>query len=88
MKLKRKVDSLVERYKTCLVAKGYTQQEGINYKETFSLVDRFMSICLLLYIIAYLNLELYQIDVKTTFLNDELDEEIHMQQPRGFVVPG
>lgn len=47
-----------------------------------------MSICLLLYIIAYLNLELYQIDVKTTFLNDELDEEIQMQQPRGFVVPG
>ena len=86
LRIKRKVDGIIEKYKACLVAKGYIQQEGINYKETFSLVVRFGSIRLILAIVAYMDLELHQMDVKTTFLNEELKEEIHMDQPEGDIL--
>ena len=56
--------------------------------ETFSLVMRFAFVRLILAIVANLNLELYQMDVKTAFLNGELDEEIYMNQPIGFVTKG
>ena len=70
------------------MAKGYTQKEGINYDETFSLVVRFASIHLILAIVASLDLELHQMDVKIAFLIGGLKEEIYMQQPNGFVEKG
>ena len=84
-KLKRKVDGSIERYKARLVAKGYSQVEGIDFHEIFSPVVKLVSIRTVLALTALLDLELEQLDVKTTFLHGDLDEEIYMDQPEGFV---
>jgi transposase InsO family protein len=78
----------VERYKCRLVAKGYSQVEGIDFNETFAPVAKFNSIRLLLALAAQYDLEIHQMDVKTAFLNGELEEEIYMEQPNGFVIKG
>lgn len=88
LKIKRKADGTIEHYKARLVAKRYTQQEGIDYDETFSPVSKFNSIRLILAMVTGLDLKLHQMDVKTTFLNGKLDEEIYMQQSVGFVEKG
>ena len=77
----------VERYKGRLVAKGFTQKEGIDYKETFSLLSSKDSFRILMALVAHFNLELHHMDVKTTFLNGNIDETIYMVQPANFV-PG
>ncbi|KAE8665322.1 Detected protein of unknown function [Hibiscus syriacus] len=65
-------------------AKGYDQKEGINYNEVFSPVVKHSSIRILLALVAQLNLELAQLDVKTAFLHGDLEEEIYMTQPEGY----
>ena len=67
------------------MAKGFTQIEGIDYEETFFPVVRFASFRLLPALVAHLDLELFQMDVKTVFLNGNLEEEIYMNQLIGFV---
>ena len=83
-KTKRDSKGNVERYKARLVAKGYTQNDGIDYKETFSPVSRKDSLRIVMALVAHFDLELHQMDVKTTFLNGELEEEVYMDQPQGF----
>jgi hypothetical protein len=70
------------------VAKGYTQKEGEDFFDTYSPVARMTTIRVLLSWAASYGLIVHQTDVKTTFLNGELDEEIYMDHPDGFVVKG
>ncbi|KAH9792546.1 hypothetical protein KPL71_004166 [Citrus sinensis] len=84
-KSKRGVDGRVETFKARLVVKGFTQKEGIDYEETFSVVAMLKSIRILLSIAAMLDYEIWQMDVKIAFLNGHLEENIYMQQPDGFV---
>ena len=67
------------------MVKGYTQKEGVDYEETFSLVALFKPIQILLSITTYFDYEIWQMDVKTAVLNDNLDESIYMMQPEGFM---
>ena len=76
----------VERYKPRLVVKGFTQKEGINYKKTFSPVSSKDSFRTIMALMAHFDLELHQMDVKTTFLNGDIDETIYMVQPEYFML--
>jgi len=87
-KKKFNAEGKVEKYKARLVAKGYSQVEGIDFGEIFSPVAKLTSIRFLLSIAAAFDLEVEQMDVKTTFLHGDLEEEIYMKQPEGFVVKG
>ena len=84
-KLKRGVDDKEDRYKARLVAKGFFQKAGVEFHEIFSPVVKIVSIRIVLALVALLDLELQQLDVKTAFLHVDLDEEIYMEQPEGFV---
>jgi hypothetical protein len=86
-KKKLKPDGTIDKYKARLVAKRFTQKEGEDFFYTYSPVTRLTTICVLVALAASHGLLIHQIDVKTDFLNGELDEEIYMQQPNGFVAP-
>ncbi|KAH9667906.1 hypothetical protein KPL70_021226 [Citrus sinensis] len=87
---KTKRDSLgnIERYKARLVAKGFTQQEGIDYHDTLSPVSKKDSFRIIMALVAHFDMELLQMDVKTAFLNGDLEEEVYMRQPEGFISEG
>ena len=69
------------------MAKGFTQLKDIDYFDTFAHVARMTSIRLLIALAAIHSLVIHQIDVKTAFLNGDLDEEVYMKQPEGSVIP-
>ena len=85
---KRTATGKIERYKARLVAKGFSQIEGIDFTETFAPVAKFSSIRALLALATDYDLEIHQMDVKTAFLNGDLDVDIYMEQPEGFTVTG
>ncbi|BBG99824.1 transposable element gene [Prunus dulcis] len=87
---KTKLDSKgqIDRYKARLVAKGFTQKEGIDFNETFSPVSTKDSLRVIMALVAHFDLHLHQMDVKTAFLNGDLEEDIYMVQPEGFVQEG
>ena len=74
----------ITRNKVRLVPQGYTQIEGIDFDETFAPVVKIESIRLLLAVICILNVKLYQMNVKSAFLNGILNEEVYVEQPKGF----
>ncbi|KAJ9544841.1 hypothetical protein OSB04_024548 [Centaurea solstitialis] len=84
-KNKKDEDGIVTRNKARLVAKGFKQQAGIDYDETFAPVARIKAIQIFLAYAAHKNFTVYQMDVKTAFLNGELKEEVYVSQPEGFV---
>ena len=86
-KLKKDGDKLV-KYKAQLVVKGFSQKQGIDFDEIFSPVVKVSSIRVVLGLVASLDLELEQLDVKTVFLHGDLKEVIYMDQPEGFKVKG
>ncbi|GKF06860.1 retrovirus-related pol polyprotein from transposon TNT 1-94, partial [Tanacetum coccineum] len=77
----------VLKNKARLVAKGYRQEEGIDFEESFALVARIEAIRIFIANTASKNITIYQMDVKTSFLNGELKEEVYVSQPKGFVNP-
>ncbi|GJY28604.1 retrotransposon protein, putative, ty1-copia subclass [Tanacetum coccineum] len=85
LKKKTNMDGAVHTYKARLVAKGFTQTPGIDYKETFSPVVDIRAIRILIAITVFYDYEIWQMDVKTAFLNGYLNEEVYMEQPEGFV---
>ena len=87
-KTKCNVNRDVERYKAKLLTKGYNQREGINFKETFSPVSIKDSFRVVMAFVAHFDLELHQMDAKTSFLNGDLFKEVYMDQPDGFVESG
>ncbi|GJT45760.1 retrotransposon protein, putative, ty1-copia subclass [Tanacetum coccineum] len=86
-KIQTNMDGNVHTYKARHVAKGYTQLYRVDYEETFSPVADIRAIKILISIAAFYDYEIWQIDVKTAFLNGHLDEDIYMVQPKGFVDP-
>ncbi len=82
---KKKVDG---RFHAGLVAKGFTQIEGVDFDETFSPVACFESLRLLLVLAVLEDWEIHQMDVELAFLHGDLDEEIYMEQPTGFIIAG
>ena len=73
------------RYKARLVAKGYVQRKGVEFHDIFSPVVRHTSIRILLALVSHFDMELEQLDVKTAFLHGDLEEDIYLQQPEGFI---
>ena len=83
-KTKHAADGSIEKYKARFVARGFTQKEGIDYEETFAPVARYTSIRMVLALVAIKKWKLHQMDVKTTFLNGVIEEEVYLEQPLGF----
>nr|GEX92079.1 zinc finger, CCHC-type [Tanacetum cinerariifolium] len=86
-KRKMKVDGTIDKFKARLVIQGFRQKEGIDYFDTYALVARITTIRLLLALAAIHNLVIHQMDVKTTFLNGDLEKEVYMKKLEGFVMP-
>ncbi|GJW84426.1 zinc finger, CCHC-type containing protein [Tanacetum coccineum] len=86
-KRKLKVDETIEKFKARLVIQSFKQKSGIDYFNSYALVAHVSTIRLLIAMASIHNLIIHQMDVKTAFLNGELDEEVYMNQPQGFIVP-
>ncbi|GJV56358.1 retrovirus-related pol polyprotein from transposon TNT 1-94 [Tanacetum coccineum] len=86
-KNKKDEDQTVIRNKARLVAKGYAQEEGIDFEESFAPVARLEAVRIFVAHAAHKSFPIYQMDVKTAFLNGPLKEEVYVAQPEGFVDP-
>ncbi|GKC43028.1 zinc finger, CCHC-type containing protein [Tanacetum coccineum] len=85
-KIKLKVDGTIEKFKARLVIQGFKQKSGIDYFDTYAPVARISIIRLLIAMTSIHNLVIHHMNVKTTFLNGELEEEVYMNQPQGFIM--
>eukprot|EP00253_Pinus_taeda_P015258 PITA_15258 len=83
-KIKYAANGSIKKYMARFVAKGYAQKEGIDYEETFAPVTRYTSIRSVISLPAQMGWEIHQMDVKTKFLNRVIQEEVYIEQPKGF----
>ncbi len=77
--------SLGRKYRARLVGRGFQQQEGIDYQETYAPVVKFTTLRMFFAIVACLDLHCHQMDVKTAFLNGDLSQDVYMEQPEGCI---
>ena len=87
-KPKFKANGSIDKYKARLVAKKYSQKEGIDSAETFSPIDKLNTIKMLISLATKYHWKLHQLDVKSVFMNGELKGEVYLTQPEGFVKSG
>jgi hypothetical protein len=87
-KLKRNEAGNIVKHKARLVARGFVQQEGIDFDEVFAPVERMESVRLLLALVAQEGWQVYHMDVKSAFLNGDLKDEVYVHQPAGFIIAG
>jgi hypothetical protein len=85
-KIKHVVDGSIEQYKERLVARGFSQIEAVDYDDTFSPIARYTSIWSIIALVSSMGSKLHQMDVKIAFLNGEIEEEVYIEKPEGFVV--
>ena len=85
-KIEHAADRSIEKYKARFVARGFSQKEGIDYEETFAHVARYNSIRAIMALSSMMKWDLHQMDVKTSFLNGVIEEEVYIEQPQGFEV--
>jgi hypothetical protein len=87
-KLKHDEQGRVVKHKARLIAKGYVQQQGVDFNEVFALVAQLESVRVILAVAAHYGWTVHHMDVKSAFLNRDLVEEVYVQQPLGFMVDG
>jgi hypothetical protein len=80
-KIKHAADGSIDKYKARFVARGFSQKEGVDYEETFAPMARYTSICAVMSIATQMGWKIHQMDVKTTFLNGNIEEEVYLEQP-------
>jgi Reverse transcriptase (RNA-dependent DNA polymerase) len=85
--IKRGPDSGMQKYKARIVTQGFTQIKGVDYNEMFAPVAKLALLCIILALAAEQDLEIHQMDVKSTYLNGTLSEEIFMEPPPGLAIP-
>jgi hypothetical protein len=87
-KIKHAADGSVEKFKARFVARGFSQKEGIDYDEIFAPLARYTSIKIIISLASVFYWKLHQMDAKTVFLNGEVEQEVYIEQPKGFVIHG
>jgi len=87
-KVKHVADGSIEKFKARFVARGFSRVEGVDYEETFAPMARYTSIHSIISIATEMDWKIHQMDVKTTFLNGFIQEEVYIEQPQGFEVHG